>query len=51
MSVEAPRVHLRTGAAPGDPRPGHEEWHQVQPAAGSPPGQGDSAGGTTAAAV
>ena len=51
MSVEAPRVHLRTGAALGDPRPGHEEWHQVQPAAGTPPGQGDSAGGTAAAAV
>ena len=51
MSVDAPRVHLHTGAATGDPRPGHQEWHQDQPAAGSPPGHGDSTGGTAAAAT
>ncbi len=50
MSEEAPRVHLHTGAAPGSPRPGHQEWHQQQPA-GSPPGAAEAAGGLPAAAV
>ena len=49
MSVEAPRVHLQAGAVLGSPRPGHQEWHQEQPPAGGPPGQGDAAGGTAAA--
>ena len=50
MSEDAPHVHLHTGAAPGAPRPGHQEWHQ-QPPDGSPPVPGDAAGGTAAAAV
>ena len=50
MSVDAPTVHLHTGAAPGAPRPGHQEWHQQQPA-GSPPGPGDAAGGPAVAAI
>jgi Pyruvate/2-oxoacid:ferredoxin oxidoreductase delta subunit len=51
MSMETPRVHIHEGAAPGDPRPGHQEWHQAQPAAGGPPGPGDPAGGVAAAAT
>jgi ech hydrogenase subunit F len=39
----------QTGAAPGAPRPGHQEWHQ-QPA-GSPPGPGDAVGGPAVAAI
>ncbi len=50
MSMDAPHVHVRSGA-PGDPRPGHQEWHQQQPTAGGPPGPGDATGGTAAAAV
>ena len=50
MSVDAPTVHLHTGAAPGTPRPGHQEWHQQQPA-GSPPGPGDAVGGPAVAAI
>ena len=50
MSVDAPHVHLHTGAAPGDPRPGHQEWHQQLPD-GSPPVPGDATGGPAAAAV
>jgi ferredoxin len=50
MSEDAPHVHLHTGAAPGAPRPGHQEWHQQLPD-GSPPVPGDAAGGTAAAAV
>ena len=50
MSVEAPRVHLTTGAAPGEARPGHQEWHQEQPA-GSPTGTGETTGGAAAAAT
>ena len=49
MSVDAPKVHLHTGAAADAPRPGHQEWHQQQPA-GSPPGPGDAAGGPAVAA-
>jgi ech hydrogenase subunit F len=49
MSVDAPKVHLHTGAAAGAPRPGHQEWHQ-QPA-GSPPGPGEAVGGPAVAAT